>query len=270
MNTKILTVCCLSLTFTLLGCKQKAKKETPEITDSEQVIIDSEHSSASSLDWAGTYSGVLPCADCEGIETSISINNDMTFTSKNVYLGKDDSPFETKGTFTWNDAGTTITLNTDHEGPNQYLVGENKLIKLDSDGNKITGDLASMYVLKKEMIVTDTNLTSKKWKLIKLLGKPAEEIGKAAQEPFIQFDTEKMVVSGTGGCNVFSGTYDIKEGNRIDLSKIVATLKACPDMAVETELLKALDMADNYAIKDGVLSLNRARMAPLAVFEAME
>ncbi|MFU8831928.1 MAG: copper resistance protein NlpE N-terminal domain-containing protein, partial [Wenzhouxiangella sp.] len=33
-------------------------------------------SSRLSLDWVGTYSGVVPCASCPGIETSITLNDD--------------------------------------------------------------------------------------------------------------------------------------------------------------------------------------------------
>jgi hypothetical protein len=39
-------------------------------------------------------------------------------------------------------------------------------------------------------------------------------------------------------------------------------------MQLEDELKNVLGMADNYSILDGKLSLNKARMAPLARFEA--
>jgi len=40
-------------------------------------------------------------------------------------------------------------------------------------------------------------------------------------------------------------------------------------MTVEGEFLKALAATDSFALKDGTLSLHRARMAPLARFEAV-
>ena len=43
---------------------------------------------------------------------------------------------------------------------------------------------------------------------------------------------------------------------------------ACPDMTVEQDFLEMLETVDSYAIgSDGTLSLNRARMAPLARFK---
>lgn len=48
------------------------------------------HSSRTSLDWAGRYSGVLPCASCPGIETVVTLNNDGTFERSMLYI--DESP----------------------------------------------------------------------------------------------------------------------------------------------------------------------------------
>lgn len=65
-------------------------------------------------------------------------------------MGKDNQQVvETGGTFTWNDAGNTITLN-EEIAPNQYFVGENVLFHLAIDGNRISGDLAAKYELRKE------------------------------------------------------------------------------------------------------------------------
>jgi len=47
----------------------------------EQVPVDAQHTSANSLDWAGVYRGVLPCADCPGIETTLRLATDSTYES---------------------------------------------------------------------------------------------------------------------------------------------------------------------------------------------
>jgi heat shock protein HslJ len=88
--------------------------------------------------------------------------------------------------------------------------------------------------------------------------------------PHIIFKEDR--VNGSGGCNTFSGIYAINAPGRIKLSQIVATKKACfTGMETETELFRVLEMADNYTLsEDGkTLSLNRARMAPLARFETV-
>jgi uncharacterized lipoprotein NlpE involved in copper resistance len=47
-----------------------------------------------------------------------------------------------------------------------------------------------------------------------------------------------------------------------------STMMACPELEREREFLDVLARVDNYALADGTLSLNRARMAPLARFRA--
>jgi hypothetical protein len=44
---------------------------------------------------------------------------------------------------------------------------------------------------------------------------------------------------------------------------------ACPNLETETHFFKALQMADNYILNGDTLILNKARMAPLARFEAV-
>jgi heat shock protein HslJ len=50
----------------------------------------------------------------------------------------------------------------------------------------------------------------------------------------------------------------------------MTTMMACENMDVESGLNKALVAADNYTIKGDILSLNKARMAPLARFQAVK
>ena len=47
-------------------------------------------------------------------------------------------------------------------------------------------------------------------------------------------------------------------------------MKMCPDVDVnESDFLEVFELADNYTIKDDVLTLNVGMRAPLAVFEAV-
>jgi len=108
---------------------------------------DPAHNARNALDWAGAYRGVLPCADCEGIETLVVLASDGTYSTRSKYLGKGDNHFSEQGRFTWNEAGNTITLTG--QSPARYFVGENQLIRLALDGSRITGGLAQHYVLAK-------------------------------------------------------------------------------------------------------------------------
>lgn len=135
----------------LMSCNQSSK--SPDIAAKPGIKLDSAisdgHNSSNSLDVEGLYKGKLPCADCEGIETEIVLDKDMSFVKRTVYLGKDGKVFEEKGLYSWNNEGNIIILAGIKNGPNLYFAGENTLIQLDMEGNRITGNLADKYILHK-------------------------------------------------------------------------------------------------------------------------
>lgn len=139
--------------FFLFSCKKEVNQVEKETDTSDKVVIETpidSHNSQNSLDWSGTYKGITPCADCEGIETEIVLNADLTFTLKTKYLGKGDGKiFQETGNFVWDKTGGIIKLEGLKGSPSQYKVGENRLIQLDMEGNIIDGALAEKYVLKK-------------------------------------------------------------------------------------------------------------------------
>jgi uncharacterized lipoprotein NlpE involved in copper resistance len=131
------------------SCNSNEKKNVETVSEDivvEEVVVDS-HTSESSLDWEGTYIGTLHCADCEGIERTITIEG-HNFVTKDNYLGKKDGVFDSQGYIKWIDNGQKILLSD--ENGTSYFVGENTLTQLDQDGNKITGELADLYILKKQ------------------------------------------------------------------------------------------------------------------------
>ncbi|MFW1838415.1 MULTISPECIES: copper resistance protein NlpE [Acinetobacter] len=141
----------------LVACNKaetpKTDEQTPAATSTENSaeVVDSAHTAENSLDWNGTYKGVLPCADCEGIETELELNLDKTYELKETYLGKGDGKaFESKGSFTFDSKNTSI-IELDKAGDGRkYFVAEGYLKALDTEGKEITGELADKYELKKE------------------------------------------------------------------------------------------------------------------------
>lgn len=266
----------------IVSCNSNKKEENIEEGTIKETIVVDGHNAQNALDYFGVYKGVTPCADCEGIATTVKILDDKNFEIETSYLGKSSDVYSDFGTYEWNQAGNTITLSGGHD-IKMFFVAENQLIQLDTEGNKIQGDLASKYILQKEMKnneieVISANkieknketvsiLVNAKWKLVKLMGKGPEN--KSDKDFVLVFDAEGRF-SAFVGCNNLSGEYEIKEGNRIVFGKVISTMMACVDMATEQEFKKILEIVDNYTINDKKLSLNKARMAPLAIFEVVE
>lgn len=109
------------------------------------------HHEQASLDWPGLYFGFMPCADCKGMKTTLALNKNHTYVLSTQYVGKSIREFVEKGKFDWSDKKDTIVL-TPRKGdatPQQYLVGEDKLTKLDENGNPFNGELAERYTLRR-------------------------------------------------------------------------------------------------------------------------
>lgn len=99
---------------------------------------------------AGQYRGMTPCADCEGIEYLLNINADFSYVGALVYRGKNAQPVPLTGKWSFT-ADNRIKFDmTPPEGMNQFEIGENQLIMLDRQGQRITGEQSDRYILWKE------------------------------------------------------------------------------------------------------------------------
>lgn len=116
----------------------------------------------------------------------------------------------------------------------------------------------------------ETNsITGKKWQLVELRGNPVAATinGKV---PFIQFQDADKRYSASAGCNGLGGAFTLSGNGRIKFSQGMSTMMACEHMEIETELKKIMDQVDNFTVNGNTLSLNKARMAPLARFQAID
>lgn len=112
-------------------------------------------------------------------------------------------------------------------------------------------------------------ITEKYWKLVELRGQSVT--ASFNKEPHLILKTQDSRIHGSTGCNGFSGTYTLNEETlRINFGQIAMTQMYC-EGAMETEkaFAEVLGQADNYSLHGDHMSLNRARMAPLARFEAV-
>lgn len=111
-----------------------------------------------------------------------------------------------------------------------------------------------------------TDITGKKWKLTELNGKPIE-LKNPKNNPYFKLNTEGMRYEGHAGCNGLGGTFEIKQDvMRIKFNQGMSTMMACEDLDIENQFTKAILAADNYSVNGNTLTLNKARMAPLAKF----
>lgn len=238
--------------FGFVSCKSTKKTQTSEVKTTAD-------NSMTSIDWAGIYHGVLPCADCEGIKTQIVLNKDLSYVLETSYIGKNEKVFKIQGTFKWDENGSKITL--DNENKQIYQVGENRIFHLDKDGNRITGDLADKYIMEKEK----TELTGKYWKLVRLNEKPVEP---GEREAFLKIETEENRVQGNSSCNSFNGKYELLDGNRIKFSPFAMTKMACIGNNIEGEFMQIFEKTTSYSLTSNELIFQDENEKTLAKFES--
>lgn len=151
MKKLFIMIAAAALLYSCGGNTQKKEESQASVEDFSAIAesVSDGHNAQNSLDYEGVYTGTLPTASGEGMLVTITLS-DSTYTRNIEYIGKKGSKTEEKGKYTWGKDGSVITLqNVDKESPSQYFVGENTLTQLDMDGNKITGDMAELYILKK-------------------------------------------------------------------------------------------------------------------------
>lgn len=252
----------MRILFLVLMAGLFACQSNPPAAESETEVLPTGDNSRTSLDWPGTYRGTLPCADCPGIKTELTLLADGSYRMGMFYQERSQAAERDSGSFSWASDGNRIILKNDSSL--QFLVGENRLFKLDLSGARITGALAEAFTLGKTS--PDTNLAGRYWRLVALRGTalPANKRGKEAH---LRFDVEGRV-SGNAGCNSLMGSYEMSAGNRLRFGPLATTEMYCEgDMDTEDEFLKVLNSADNFSLAPtgDTLYLQKARMAPLAV-----
>lgn len=151
MKKSIITFFVLGLT--VISCNKK-ESETTISADNTEIIasdtlanINDEHNSQNSLDWNGTYEATLPCADCIGIKTTITLIDNGTFNYVAEYLDKDYTAKDS-GEIMWHSNGSVVHLKGKDINIKLKIV-ENGLVGLDTEGNEIDGPLKEHYNYKK-------------------------------------------------------------------------------------------------------------------------
>lgn len=277
---------------------QKQTENAAKTNDSP----DRSHNAKNSLDYIGVYKGILPCADCQGLDTEIAINENGTFCIKTKYEGKGDKTFELKGNFTWNKTGNMIILNDVKNAPNKYLVGENTLTQLDMSGRKVTGNLAAEYILSKQPADTTTietveennkptvnlnnrieatteikkvnpavgkfTLAETKWKLVVLNKKVVTQ--KENKPYFLKLNSKDGKFTAYAGCNAMMGSYVMPSAYTLSFSEVGGTKMACPNMTLETQFFAMLEKTNSYLLDNETLTLFSKRNVTLARFEAIK
>jgi heat shock protein HslJ len=113
-----------------------------------------------------------------------------------------------------------------------------------------------------------TSIFEINWILIELNGEPVPETSESI--PTIQFDESENRLYGRGGCNQYSGGFELDaESGDVELSQIAATKMACPDMEIENRYFSMLDEVARMEQSSQILKFYNDTGETIAQFEVM-
>lgn len=162
MLNEIKNVTLIMASTCLFACNG-AKNDKSNDIHLEDSLVSQENTNASEdniqeegvpVELVGTYTGTLPCAGCEGIKATVTINEDGSFKKSDQYLTKNKEGktlFEDKGMIDWNSKDSIVTLiSTVDTTKLKYKMGENVIKALNIDGKTVKGVLADDFTLTKK------------------------------------------------------------------------------------------------------------------------
>lgn len=240
--------------------KQDATNTLEEMQSSEEINLPDMHTSQTSLDYQGAYYGLLPCADCMGIQLKLTINNDSTYTTESIYLGKSNEIFTKEGKYNWDKFGREIICRIDNQIVARYKVEENRIVQFGQQG-KIDGETEARYNLYKN----PKAIWNKLWFANSIKGKKIEQIGVIPNLTFLPNGR----VFGSGGCNQLQANYSLNENQTIKISTVSSTKRGCGDIRhYDFELSEAMTQAKSYEVVDNQLYLKDSSQEIIAKFKA--
>ena len=108
-----------------------------------------------------------------------------------------------------------------------------------------------VVVLQKKVSTVKLSALNGEWKIEEVNG---EAIPSGMEkQPFISFDIKKKSIHGNAGCNLINGGFETDKENprSISFPNVISTMMACPDMEVESKVMKAINEVKSFDVLSG-------------------
>ncbi|MDA8503019.1 MULTISPECIES: envelope stress response activation lipoprotein NlpE [unclassified Citrobacter] len=130
VKTAILSLAAVFTLFALIGCNNRSEVDVLQPTQAAEL-----------KPMQQSWRGILPCADCEGIETSLFLEKDGTWVMNERYQGVRDEPSSFASYGSWARTADKLVL-TDSKGEKSYYRAKGEALEmLDREGNPIESQL---------------------------------------------------------------------------------------------------------------------------------
>lgn len=209
--------------------------------------------------WPATFEGITPCADCPGVKVTITLRSDGTYHLKRVYLERKGT-FDESGHWAYDRDRERLTLFPSSSAAAEMfsVTFSSQLHMLDAEGNPLPDKMSSTLAEVEPVIAT---LAGTGWVLTELAGKPFTS---SEQHPTtVIFDAVGDRVSGSGGCNRYTGPYK-QDGEKLSFGALASTKMMCANIAGEDQFFAMLAKVASFAREGDWLTLYDAHGGALA------
>ena len=198
------------------------------------------HNSRNLLDWAGTHEGVLPCADCRGNKTRLTLNSDGSYQLVTQAQGSQNAEKSVSGIFTWQPSGNAITLD-EHGGRRRFSVGEGWLTLLQTEGGASRFPVANLVLTLALSAPHSGDLEQQleryRWTLVfatdanhrRIAGLPPGQ----DRSVVLSFAGSRLSIQGP--CNRLVGTYQVTADNQLTVNAGASTMMACDPTLMQAD-----------------------------------
>jgi copper homeostasis protein (lipoprotein) len=94
------------------------------------------------FDLPASFTGTLPCADCEGIDYRLDLFEDRAFFLRTIYRGRSPGEFDDVGSFDWSSDGRALIAQGGREAPLRFSIESADEIRLlDLSGQPVDSKL---------------------------------------------------------------------------------------------------------------------------------
>ncbi len=250
-----------------IGLEGKAAQPSPTPAPSQAPAQSQAPSQSVPFTLPATFQGTTACADCPGIRVTITLNTDGTYLLEREYLQRPATSHES-GRWEYDSSKSLLTLYPPNgASPQFFAVNINPSLQgADAQGKPIPSSANFAYAPWLTFADAPLPLEATSWRLSSLAGKQVAA-SDAGHAPTITFDASQKRASGSGGCNRFTGSYEVS-GNKLHFGPMAMTQMACPQAIMNTEssFQHELSSVDNYKIDNGSLTLYSADGSPLLTF----
>lgn len=200
------------------------------------------HTSRNSLDWAGTYEGLVPCVDCAGLHLKVTLGRDGSFEHVSRRLVRDEGPSSARGQFDWKADGNTIVIGIEAD-EQRFAVGEGRLLLLEMGQIRPEWHRSESVLSRVSEDSQDTRedlmatLEDHRWMLSHAADATNQRLGVLFpdDEPPFVFNFGDSSLHVQGGCNGLRGAFRVDAEATLEVTATMSTLMGCEEPLMEAD-----------------------------------